>query len=42
MSIRTKRVNENPSGLNNKSLLEVITFHTQLMKQVNDVMLQTL
>lgn len=42
MSIRTKRVSQSPSRIDNESLLEVITLHTQLMKPVNDVMLQTL
>ena len=40
--IRTERTSQNPSGLNNESLLEMLTLRTQMMKQVNDVMLQTL
>ena len=42
MSVRTKRTSQNPSGIDKESLLEVITLHTQMMKPVNDVMLQTL
>ena len=45
MSIRIKRINPAPPGLknfNNEGFLEVITLHRQLMKPINDVMLQTL
>ena len=42
MSIRTKRTSQDLSRIDNESLLEVITLHTQLMKRMNDVMLQTL
>ena len=40
MSIRTKRTSQNPSGMDNESLLEVITLHTQMMKTMNDAMIK--
>ena len=43
--IRIKRTNPAPPGLrtfNNEGFLEVNTLHTQLMKPVNDIIVQTL
>ena len=42
MSIHSKRINQYSSSMNNESLLEVLILHTQLMKPMNDIMLQTL
>ena len=42
MSIRTKNVSSSQTGLNNESILETLLIHNQMMKQVNDVILQVL
>ena len=42
VSVRIKNVASTQAGLNNESLLEVLTFHTHNMKQVNDAMLAVL
>ena len=42
MAIRIKNVASTHSGINNESVLEVVLYHTQKMKQVNDAMIQAI
>ena len=39
MTIRIKNVRSSQSGLNNESLLEILTYHTQMKKPINDDMI---
>ena len=42
MAIRIKNVASTQSNLNNESVLEVVVYHTQKIKIVNDVMIQAM